>query len=213
MLVRSSNDELDRGPRAVAADMQRLCVATGTVRPVDEMIRFVIAPDGGPVPDLKRRLPGRGIWITATREALKSAIARKAFARGFKREVRAGTEVVEATERLLERAALEALSMAHKAGKVAIGASKAEAALARERAVALLHAADAAPDGVRKLNAALSRAAVPAGIAVIDVLNSSQLDLALGRSNVVHAALLAGPESETFLARIARLTRFQTGTG
>jgi predicted RNA-binding protein YlxR (DUF448 family) len=213
MLARSSNDELDRGPRAVAADTQRLCVATGTVKPVEEMIRFVIAPDGSAIPDLKRRLPGRGIWITATREALRSAIARKAFARGFKREVRAGAEVVETTERLIERAALDALSMAHKAGKVAIGAGKAEAALARDRVVALLHAADAAPDGVRKLNAGLPHAAGPAGIAVIDALNSSQLDLALGRSNVVHAALLAGPESETFLARVARLARFRAGTG
>jgi hypothetical protein len=35
------------------------------------------------------------------------------------------------------------------------------------------------------------------------------LDLALGRSNVIHAALLAGPESETFLARAARLDRFR----
>ena len=42
------------------------------------------------VPDLKRKLPGRGIWVTATRQALPSAVARKAFARGFKRDVRVG---------------------------------------------------------------------------------------------------------------------------
>jgi hypothetical protein len=37
------------------------------------------------------------------------------------------------------------------------------------------------------------------------------LDLALGRSNVVHAALLAGPANDTFLARFARLERFAAG--
>src|SRR5581483_6461708 len=181
MLARSSNDEFDRGPRTAAAGTQRLCVATGTVKPVEEMIRFVIAPDGTAVPDLKRNLPGRGIWITATREALRSAVARKAFARGFKREVRVAAEVVETTERLIERGVLDALSIARKAGKVAIGASKAEAAVARHRVVALLHAADAARDGVRKLNGALPRGGDAGGIATIDVLNSAQSDFALGR--------------------------------
>jgi predicted RNA-binding protein YlxR (DUF448 family) len=213
MLAGSSSEELDHGPRRLAAETQRLCVATGLVKPVEEMIRFVVGPDGNAVPDLKRRLPGRGIWITGTRKALRTAIERKAFARGFKRDVRVAADMVEATERLIERAALDALSVAHKAGKVAIGTSKVEAALARQRVAALLHASNAARDGVRKLNAGLPRTADTAGIAVLDVLNSAQLDLALGRSNVVHAALLAGPESETFLARAARLSRFRAENG
>jgi len=175
------------------------------------MIRFVVGPDGTAVPDLKRRLPGRGIWITATRQALRGAIARKAFARAFKRDVRLGPDLVETTERLIERAALDALAMCHKAGKVAIGFANADAALARARVAGLLHAAEAAPDGTRKLAAALNRRADAAEIAVIDAFTSAQLDLALGRSNVIHAALLAGPESETFLARAARLDYFRTG--
>ena len=80
---------------------------------------------------------------------------------------------------------------------------------------ALLHASDAAPDGVRKLNAALRRNAEtmrPRSVAVLDAFTSAQLDLALGRSNVVHAALLAGPESKAVLTRSARLERFRTGT-
>ena len=75
------------------------------------MIRFVVGPDGAAVPDLKRRLPGRGIWITATWQALRSAITRKAFARAFKRDVRLAPDLVETTERLLERAALDALAI------------------------------------------------------------------------------------------------------
>jgi predicted RNA-binding protein YlxR (DUF448 family) len=208
MLGRSHNDALDAGPHKRAPGTQRFCAASGAVRPVDEMIRFVVGPDGAAVPDLKRRLPGRGIWITATRQALRSAIARKAFARAFKRDVCLGPDLVETTERLIERAALDALAMCHKAGKVAIGFANADAALARARVAGLLHAAEAASDGTRKLAAALNR---PAEIAVIDAFTSAQLDLALGRSNVIHAALLAGPESETFLARAARLDYFRTG--
>jgi hypothetical protein len=46
---------------------------------------------------------------------------------------------------------------------------------------------------------------------MIKTFATAQLDLALGRSNVVHAALLAGPANDTFLARFARLERFRTG--
>jgi uncharacterized protein len=206
-------DELDAGPRKTAPGAERFCAATGTVRPVAEMIRFVISPDGVPVADLKRRLPGRGIWITATRQALRIAIARKVFARGFKRDVRLAPDMIEATERLLEQAALAALAIAHKAGKIAIGFAKTEQALDRVRIAALIHAADAAADGMRKLDAALRRRPDldAEKIAVISTFTSAQLDLALGRSNVIHAALLAGRESDTFLARAGLLDRFRTG--
>jgi uncharacterized protein len=212
MLGRRHDGVLGFGPRKSAAGTQRFCAATGAIRPIDEMIRFVIGPDGTPVPDLKRRLPGRGIWITATREALCAAITRKAFARAFKRDVRLAPDLVEATERLIERAALDVLAICHKAGNVAVGFANVEASLARAHVVALLHAVEAAPDGVKKLAAALRRRADAAEIVVIDTFTSAQLDLALGRANVIHAALLAGPESETFLARAARLQRFRTGS-
>ena len=115
------------------------------------------------------------------------------------------------TERLIERAALDALAIVHKAGTAAIGFANVDAALTRARVVALLNAAEAAPDGRRKLLSALHQREDAAEIAVIDAFTSAQLDLAFGRSNVIHAALLAGPESETFLARAARLDCFRAG--
>jgi predicted RNA-binding protein YlxR (DUF448 family) len=205
------NGGLDAGPRKAAPGTERFCIATGKVRPADEMIRFVVGPDDAIVPDLKRRLPGRGVWLTATHSALGTAIARKAFGRAFKREVKVASDLVAMTERLLEQAALEALAMCRKAGKAAIGFGNVDGALARARIRALLNAADAAADGTRKLLAALHRRDDAGDIAVLDAFTSAQLDLALGRSNVIHAALLAGPECETFLARAARLDCFRTG--
>jgi len=204
-------DELDAGPRRAAAGTRRLCVLTGQVMPVDDLLRFVVGPDGSVVPDLKRRLPGRGLWLTATRQALAEAVRRKVFARGFKRDVRATPDLVELTERLCERAALDALAMAHKAGHVTAGFAKTDAALTHDRVVALINASDAAPDGSRKLAAALRHRPDAANIPVVDRFTSAQLDLAFGRSNVIHAALLAGPESETFLARLSRYERFRSG--
>jgi predicted RNA-binding protein YlxR (DUF448 family) len=208
MIAVARDIELDTGPRAHA--LERLCVATRTVKPVADMIRFVVGPDGEAVPDLKHKLPGRGIWVTATQDALADAIKRKALVRGFKREVRLPADLVARTDRLLERAALDALAIAGKASLVATGFVKVETALRQDGVVAVIHATDAAPDGVRKLDAALRRKS-PGSIVVIGSLTSAQLDLALGRPNVIHAALLAGPPSDTFLARLRRLERFRTG--
>jgi predicted RNA-binding protein YlxR (DUF448 family) len=201
--------ELDSGPRA--RERERLCAATRAVRPVADLIRFVIGPDGAAMPDVKRRLPGRGVWVTATQDALAEAIKRKVFARGFKRDVRLPSDLPALTDRLLERAVLDALAIAGKAGLVAAGFAKAEAALEHEAVVALLHAAEAAPDGVRKLDAAARRRQRGGSLAVIRTLTSAQLDLALARPNVIHAALLGGPAAGTFLAGCRRLERFRTG--
>ncbi len=201
--------ELDSGPRA--REVERLCVATREVRPVSDLIRFVIGPDGEAVPDLKRKLPGRGVWVTATRDVLGEAIKRKIFARGFKRDVRLPPDLLERTGQLIEQSALDALAIAAKAGSVVSGFAKVENALTRNHVLVLLHATEAAPDGVKKLNAALHRDLDAGSILVSHAISGAQLDLALGRPNVIHAALLAGPVSDTFLARLQRLERFRTG--
>src|SRR5665213_4322018 len=119
------------------------------------MIRFVVGPAGEAVADVKRKLPGRGIWITATRVALDEAVKRNVFARGFKKNVRVAGDLSIATERMLERAALDALAIAGKSGALVTGFSQVEATIDGGKALALIHAADAASDGKRKLDGAL----------------------------------------------------------
>jgi predicted RNA-binding protein YlxR (DUF448 family) len=211
MLARTHAPELDAGPRKLAG-RERLCAVTRTVKPVDDLIRFVIGPQGV-VPDVKRKLPGRGLWVTADREILADAVTRKVFARGFKRDVRVDPALVELTEQLLTSSVLDALAIAGKSGLVAAGFSKAEAALTRDQVAALLHAAEARSDGVAKLSGTLRRRADAEQVLVITQFTSDQLSLALGRPNVVHAALLAGPATSTFLTRFARLGRFRIGYG
>lgn len=203
---------LDSGPhKGVAAE--RFCVVERAVKPVDDLIRFVVDPTGEVVPDVKRNLPGRGLWVTATRAAVDLAERRKLFARGFKRELRGGADLGAITDRLLERSALDSLSIAGKARDVVTGFSKVEAALTRDNPVALLHASDGSEDGLRKLKALLRRTEELGApeIPVIRAFSGAQLDLALGRSNVIHAALLAGPASQGFLTRCQRMMRFRTG--
>ena len=183
------------------------------MRPVEELIRFVRAPDGTVVPDLKRRLPGRGVWVTAERSVVAEAIKRKAFARGFKSPVVVAADLVGDVERLLQTAALDMLSMANKAGRVVTGFAKVEAVLARNDAVAVIHARDGGDDGKRKLGQSARRATDGAGVPVVEMFDSVQMDLALGRQNVIHAALLAGPVSNAFLARAQELARYRAEAG
>jgi len=213
LAIVQEDNELDRGAPSVAPGTQRTCALTRDIKPVAELMRFVVGPAGEAVPDVKRKLPGRGLWVTATRTALEEAIKRNVFARGFKRNVKVAPDLTAQAERLLERAALDALAMAAKAGTVVAGFAKVEAAIVRDDALAVLHAGDGAADGKRKLEGVLHRNKEEneREIRVIDAFSGEQLDLALNRPNVVHAALLAGPGSETFLARVSRLERFRTG--
>ena len=212
MLAVAQDTELDRG--ASAPGSERSCALSREVKPVDELIRFVVAPGGEVVADVKRKLPGRGLWVTATRDAVGQAVKRNVFARGFKRDVRAAADLADQTEKMLERAALDALAIAGKAGLVVSGFSKVEATLGKGEALALIHASDAASDGRRKLSgpAHAENEEGTRKIIVIEDFSGTQLDLALNRPNVVHAALLAGPGGETFLARVGRLARFRTTT-
>ena len=198
----------DTGPRSGAA-RQRCCAVSRRVRPVGELIRFVVSPDGAVLADLKRKLPGRGLWVTARHATVREAVRRNAFGRGFRREVVVAPDLAERVDAQLTRAALDALAIAAKASRVVCGFTAVQAALTGEKVAGLLHAREAAPDGIRKLAAALARRPHP----VVSLFTSQQLDLALGRSNVVHAALLPGRESDGFLGRCASLERFRSDDG
>ena len=213
-----ADPELDNGPRTEKSATMRMCAVSRAVRPIDELIRFVVSPTGEVVADLKRKLPGRGLWVSASRKAVAEAVRRHHFGRGFKRDVRVAATLADDTEKLLVRGVAEALAMAAKAGQVLSGFSKVEAALrARQSGTAiqaLIHASDGAVDGIRKLDGLAlqnrGNRAQSLGIPIVTVLISEELDLALGRSNVIHAALLAGPASRTFLSRSQTLVRYRS---
>ncbi len=210
MLAAVEDAEADRGPRHMPAAVARMCVATRAVRPIGELIRFVAGPDGTVVPDLKRRLPGRGVWVTARRGVVAEAVKRRAFARGLRGDIRAPADLPAMVDRLLEQSALDALSMSYKAGAAVLGFAKVEMALSRGPVVARVRARDAGADGGRKLAGVLAgREPGAAVVNLVEAFTSAQLDLAFGRLNVVHAALLAGRASESFLARWRILESFR----
>jgi predicted RNA-binding protein YlxR (DUF448 family) len=193
----------------------RLCVVTRQERPPEELIRFVVGPDGALVPDLARRLPGRGAWVTAAKTAVAAAVKSKAFARSLKRPVRVPEDFPERVEHLLEKRVTEALALANKAGLVVTGFEKVDALIGRGEAAALVCARNAALGGRERLQRKFIAVQTARGapVRVIDALDVEQMSLAMGRSNVVHAALTQGGAAEHFSSEAERLTRYRSGFG
>lgn len=190
---------------------ERRCIVTREVLYSDEMIRFVAGPNGEVVPDLKRKLPGRGVWVTANHDLVQQAVKQKAFARGLKTSVKADEDLPQLVDRMLVEQALGALGFARKAGECVTGLSKVESALRAGRVVALLHASDGAEDGLRKLVNAVTAATASKGKTrkVWREFDSMQLDLALGATNVIHAAITKGEAARNCKSRIALLVDYR----
>jgi predicted RNA-binding protein YlxR (DUF448 family) len=203
---------LKRAGKTVETDSERTCIVTRQIRSPSEMLRFVIGPDESVVFDLKRNLPGRGVWVTAKKPIVAEAVKRQAFAKSFKAKARAAATLAEDVDRLLEQGALQSLSICNKAGLVSTGAAKVEKAIASAPIAAMVHATDGGADGVRKIGQALTRAYGEAAVSVprIILFASGQLDLALGRSNVIHAALKSGAACKAFLERCRHLSHYRS---
>ena len=192
---------------------ERTCVVSGEKGPPEAMLRFALSGAGDVVPDVRRKLPGRGVWTRLDFATVRQAAMKQAFSRGFRVHANAAPELAEDVDRLLERDALQFLSIVNKAGLIVAGAAKVEAAIAAGAVVGLIHAADGAPDGASKLQRLLRGRLGEAADAVrrINLFSSGQLDLALGRANVIHAALNAGEASAAFLAKAERLPNRASG--
>jgi predicted RNA-binding protein YlxR (DUF448 family) len=192
---------------------KRLCAVTREALDPDELIRFVADPDGDMVPDLARRLPGRGVWVKAEKGVVARAVKANVFAKSLKRPVKAPAELPDRVEALIEKRVIEALSLANKAGLVIAGFQQVDEHVENGTAVVLVQGADAAEGGRERLARKFAAVARAKGrkAALVTSLSTEQLSLAMGRSNVVHAALIQGGAAQRFLEEAERLSRYRSG--
>ena len=183
---------------------ERTCIITRQQRPEEELIRFVLSPEGEVTPDLKRKLPGRGAWVTKSRVDVAEAVSRKAFARAFGESAKAAADLPDLVAKLMRHDLVQALSLARKAGLAVAGFTKVEDAAKQASILAVIHVTGAAPDGVAKVDRLCGPEA-----AVLDFWRPDELDLAFGRENVVHAALKRGGGAQKVLDLASTLARFE----
>lgn len=177
------------------AGPQRSCIVTGEQAAPQRMIRFVVAPDGEVVPDLSRRLPGRGLWTCAQRSVVERAVAKKAFARAARRAVRAAEDLPERVERLLLARVLEDLGRARRAGRAVAGFTRVAQMIAAGQAGLLIVAEEAQGDGLGKLQGS--------GLPIERLGDAEVLGGVFGRDRTVYGAVARDDRSGHFIQRIA----------
>lgn len=204
-------DDLEAGTdgEALASPTLRRCIVTRQALEKPAMIRFVISPDGQVTPDLKGRLPGRGLWVSATRDALTQAVARHAFSKAAKQSVKVAPDLVDRVTELAKREVAELLGLARKSGQLVAGFEKVEAVLRANRTTDKVRVLVAASDGAEDGRGKLARLA-GSGVEICAPLTAAELAQALGREHAVHAAIKSGGIAEkTIIAsrRFAALTQ------
>jgi predicted RNA-binding protein YlxR (DUF448 family) len=195
-------DETEHGSR------ERRDLVSGEVMPDSRLIRFVAGPDGVVVPDVAAKLPGRGLWVASSKAAIVTAVEKKLFSRAAKAQVTATADLAERAEKALVTRMLGDLGIARRSGQLVLGFDNVLRALGGAKPPkVLIEAFDGAADGKRKLYAAAHR--LELNCVVIESLDSAELGLALGRENVIHAAIQPGGLAERLTFDAERLSGFR----
>ena len=191
--------------RSISAALapERRCVATGACLPKSELVRFVIGPDGNVVPDIRNKLPGRGVWVKSRRSALDEAIRKGAFSRHFRRHSTVPDDLADEVERRLAARVVEFVALARKAGAAVAGFEKVRAELKRGSVALLLHARDCSERQFAKLGTQVCN------IECCGCLSSAELGMAFARGDVIYAALKEGALGSRTIEATKRLADYR----
>lgn len=191
---------MTRGGREKTRDeAERRCIVTGEVQPKTGLIRFVLGPEGEVVADLAEKLPGRGLWVAADRDALDKAIKKGLFSRAARTQATVSPELADRVEAMLADRVVHLVSLARKAGGAVTGFEKVKEWLAQGRARVLLQASDGSERGKQKLW-------TPPGGRYFGCLTAQELGLAFGREHAIHAALASGGLASRVVEEAAKLS-------
>jgi len=186
----------------------RRCIVTGDVQSPAGMIRFVTGPESIVVPDVANKLPGRGYWVTSRRELIVRAMEKGLFAKAARCAVKFPPDLPEQVERLLVKRCIEHLGLTRRAGQAVIGYMQVEE-IFKDRAGRIAALVEASGSGAADRGKLIGYAKRRGGVAVVGCLSESEIGLAFGRENVVHAALTQGPLAAKFVAEAERLGGFR----
>jgi predicted RNA-binding protein YlxR (DUF448 family) len=200
---------LDSPPRRARP---RRDLASGKAEPRGVLVRFVVGPDRAIVPDIGRRLPGRGLWLSPSRDVLKMAAAGRGrvFARAAGGPVAVPLELDRLVERLLVERIVGLIGLARRGGAAVTGFERVRESLAsmkpsKDARAVLFVAADAPAPDRRRLKA------IGVEVAVSQALTASELGSAFGRDTAVFAVVAPGKLARDIGAEASRLALLRAG--
>ncbi|MGY9035488.1 MAG: RNA-binding protein [Rhodobacterales bacterium] len=174
---------MKKGPAKI---IERRCISTGSIMNTKSMVRFVVGPDGGAVPDVFCKLPGKGMWVSSKKSSLDRALSKNLFSVVSKKPVLINNNLSKQIEDSILKKLLNLISLARKANQAIAGFEKVKGSLETDRAVLLIQASDGSPREKSRL-----RPPVGDGT-LINCLKMQELGLAFGRESVIHAAIMRG---------------------
>lgn len=187
----------------------RTCAVTRQEKSPKVMIRFVLDPDQRVVPDIRQKLPGRGVWVSLGKTILEEGIEKGHLQRAFKQPVSIDSELADLVEELLKNECLALLALARKAGQAVIGFAKVEGAIRSGKVSVIVHSREAASDGKAKIAQAI-RVSGEGSIDVVEEFEGEELDSVTGFANTTHVALLPGGLAARFAEAAGRLMQYRT---
>ena len=168
------------------------------------MIRFVLGPDRQIVPDLDGRLPGRGLWLSASRDVLERAARTGAFAKAARSPVQLPSDLRDRIEDGLRRRIRDRIGFARRAGEAVAGWQAVREWLVAGRAALLVEAVDGSRSERERL---LGARDVP----VVTPLSAAELGGVFGRDHAVHVALARGRLADALRTDAGRLAGIAGG--
>ena len=183
-------------------DITRKCIVSGEIKEKSQLLRFVRTPDNQIIPDLNKKLPGKGIYVSNSYVLLKQVVEKCLFAKVLKKNVKVNKDLLQTVENVLHKNAVSAISLAKKAGDVVIGLDKVLEALKADQVSFLLEATDAGQDGVKKLQKYTE------SMLTYRLFSIEELDKALDKVNTVYLAFLEGKMSKMVQDNFEKLSVF-----
>lgn len=179
----------------------RTCLVTGEEKPQEELLRFTLAPDRQVMPDFKKRLPGKGFYITNSKRILTEAVTKNVF-RKFGKNTTVVPNLIEIVENILKNKALDSINLAKKAGVLVSGFEKVKEKLTSGKVAFIIQATDAGEDGKNKIAHAAK------DVEILTLFSIEELDKALNKTNTVHLAFLKGPMSKNVYNQLQKWQNF-----
>ena len=191
------------GNGRMKTEEERKCIVSGEILEKANLLRFTVLSDGRLIPDFKKRLPGRGVYVRNSRQILEIAAAKNLFSKAVKKHVKLPENLPDMVGQILRKSALEIISLARKAGVLVTGMEKVRETIVKGKAAFLLEASDAGADGHNKLRS------LAGNLEIFDLYKTEELDKALDRVNTVHVAFKKSEMADAVYNDLKKIENFE----